>query len=144
MSHENELGHVVENKIFLRILAALLCLTVVTVLVSPSVGFKAFDFGSFNIVIALFIASIKATLVILWFMHLKYENKVTIMYVIFPVSLLFCMLAGIFIDNPFRDALLKPAAIEPGKVITQENYGNDTQAVVSPKAHEAAHEEAHH
>lgn len=117
-NNEHELGHVVEPIVFKKILIALLCLTIVTVIVAPSVGFKAFDFGSLNIVIALFIASVKATLVMLWFMHLKYENKVTIMYVIFPIVLLFCMLAGIFIDNPYRDAALAPIAIEKGKEIT--------------------------
>lgn len=135
--HGHELGHVVEPIVFKKILIALLCLTVVTVIVAPSVGFEAFDFGSFNIVIALFIASIKATLVMLWFMHLKYENKVTIMYVIFPIFLLFCMLAGIFIDNPFRNAILAPVAIEKGKVIDLDNF-----APAAP-AHDAHHEEHH-
>ncbi len=55
---------------FLRIWGALLCLTVLTVAVSRV------DLGFMNKAVALFIASLKAMLVIFWFMHLKYENRV--------------------------------------------------------------------
>lgn len=46
-------------------------LTVITV----AVAFQ--DFGIFNNIIALTIAGIKTTLVVLFFMHVKYESKLT-------------------------------------------------------------------
>jgi cytochrome c oxidase subunit 4 len=49
---------------YLGVLLALLVLTVITVTVSR------YDFGNWNTIIALVIASIKATLVALFFMHL--------------------------------------------------------------------------
>ena len=52
---------------FLGVLLALLFLTFITVWVAQ------FDFGSANMLIAMSIASVKASLVIGFFMHLKYE-----------------------------------------------------------------------
>jgi cytochrome c oxidase subunit 4 len=107
-----ELGHVIEPKVFAKILGTLLFLTVITVLVAPSVS--GISFGAWNIVIALFIATIKATLVLMYFMHLKYEDKVTLLYFVFPVFLLFTLIAGIFIDNPFRDRELRHVEVQKG------------------------------
>ncbi len=89
-------GHVVPTTLFLKVLITLMILTVITVAVSRQ------DFGVMNIVVAMVIASIKALLVVLFFMHLKYENPVTWLYAGFPIVLLAVLLAGVFIDNPLR------------------------------------------
>ena len=62
-------NHVLSFKTYLNILLILLFLTFVTVAVAQV------DFGWFNAFIAMFIATIKATLVLLYFMHLKYDDK---------------------------------------------------------------------
>jgi cytochrome c oxidase subunit 4 len=96
-SHRHdEIGHVVPEKTFLKILIALLCLTVITVLAAQV------DLGKWNIVGALLIASVKATLVILVFMHGKYENKIIWTYILIPFILLAIMIGGVFTDDPFR------------------------------------------
>lgn len=92
----HELGHIVPFKIYLSVLIALLLLTIITVAVSR------FDFGVLNIVVAMIVASIKALLVALFFMHLKYENPITKVYAFFPIFLLALLICGVFIDNPFR------------------------------------------
>ena len=56
--------------VYLRNLIVLLILTVITVAAA------GINFGSGNVVIALFIASVKAILVALFFMHLRYEKPV--------------------------------------------------------------------
>ena len=61
--------HIVPFKTYLNILLILLGLTVLTVLVS------LVDFGIFNLIISMGIATFKATLVLLYFMHLKYDDK---------------------------------------------------------------------
>lgn len=93
----DELGHVVPESEFFKILVALLILTVVTVLVAQA------DFGKLNIVGALAIATLKATLVIRVFMHGKYESKIILTYMIIPFILLVVMILGVFTDDPFRD-----------------------------------------
>ncbi len=63
--------HVVSWRVYVVIFLALAVLTVVTVQAAGH------DFGSFNTLIALGIASIKATLVILFFMHVRYSPRLT-------------------------------------------------------------------
>ncbi|MCI5147634.1 MAG: caa(3)-type oxidase subunit 4, partial [Candidatus Electrothrix sp. AR3] len=52
--------------------------------------------------LALLIASTKATLVLLFFMHLKYERKVIILSFISTVLFLCIMISFIFFDVAFR------------------------------------------
>lgn len=98
MSHNDhdELGHIVPFSVYRNVLVSLLVLTVITVAASRV------DFGVFNMVIAMFIASIKAMLVALFFMHLKYESPTTWGYALVPIIVLGLLLAGVFIDNPMR------------------------------------------
>jgi cytochrome c oxidase subunit IV len=63
--------HIVSPMIYVAILLALLVLTATTV------GVSFIDLGVFNAVVALGIACIKMTLVVLFFMHVKYSTKLT-------------------------------------------------------------------
>jgi cytochrome c oxidase subunit 4 len=62
--------HILPIRLYVTIAVALLVLTGVTV------GAAQLDFGAGNLVIALAIAGIKATLVALYFMHLKYDHRI--------------------------------------------------------------------
>jgi cytochrome c oxidase subunit IV len=73
--------HIVSPKVYVAILLLLLVLTATTV------GVSFIDLGVFNAVVALAIACIKMTFVVLFFMHVKYSTKLTKLTVI----------AGIFI-----------------------------------------------
>ncbi|MBT9332179.1 cytochrome C oxidase subunit IV family protein [Paracidobacterium acidisoli] len=63
--------HIVTPKIYLIIGATLLVLTGATTAISYV------ELGVFNAVVALAIACIKASLVVLFFMHVKYSSKLT-------------------------------------------------------------------
>ncbi|HLH40070.1 MAG TPA: cytochrome C oxidase subunit IV family protein [Bryobacteraceae bacterium] len=83
--------------VYVKTLLALLILTILTVAASY------IDFGSGNVVIALLIASIKASLVALFFMHLRYEKAVNAViacsgFLFLGIFLMFC-----FIDFDTRD-----------------------------------------
>ena len=65
------MSDVVSRKTYLAIFAVLVVLTLVT----TEVAF--FNFGLMNPVIALTIAVIKATVVVLYFMHMKYSSRLT-------------------------------------------------------------------
>jgi cytochrome c oxidase subunit 4 len=88
---ENE-KHTVPYRVFIIIWGLLLILTGVTI------GVSRINFGYFNVVVALLIATIKAFLVVFFFMHLKYENR----FFKFIVFLTFLILA-IFIGFTFFD-----------------------------------------
>lgn len=73
--------HILPLRVYLGIGALLLILTLITVAVS------FVHLGPYNLVVAMAIASIKASLVALFFMHLLYDNKFYLS--IFVASLLF-------------------------------------------------------
>jgi cytochrome c oxidase subunit 4 len=61
--------HIIPLKMYFGVLSLLLVLTAITVAAAQV------DFGPWNTVIAMVIASIKAGFVLAFFMHLKYDNK---------------------------------------------------------------------
>jgi cytochrome c oxidase subunit 4 len=67
--HQNGHPHVVPVRTYLLVFLALLVGTWLTVFAAGK------DFGAFNTVVALTIAITKATLVILFFMHVKYSGR---------------------------------------------------------------------
>ena len=71
-THDHDDGavhvHIASNKFYVGIFAALIVLTIATVKVSY------YDFGSANIVIAILIATMKASLVAALFMHLRHDS----------------------------------------------------------------------
>lgn len=90
------------TKTYTLVLLALLVLTAMTVSAS------GVDFGSpgVNVVIALLIASLKASLVALFFMHLRYDKPINA--VIFSTGLVFLALFLIFclIDFESREVVI--------------------------------------
>jgi cytochrome c oxidase subunit 4 len=84
------------NGIYIAVWVALLVLTGVTVAVSYV------DLGIMNVVVALVIASVKASLVALFFMHLKYERKVFWGFALTPLFFLALIIGGTLSDNLFR------------------------------------------
>jgi cytochrome c oxidase subunit 4 len=69
--HHEEEHHIVSPKVYLTIVIILLIMTGVTV------GASYIEMGVFNPVVALAIGVFKATLVVLFFMHVKYSTKLT-------------------------------------------------------------------
>ena len=76
IAHNEEDVHIVSPKLYLGIFLALLALTATTVAAS------FVELYVFNVVVALAIAVIKASLVVLFFMHVKYSPKLTKLTVI--------------------------------------------------------------
>lgn len=66
--HGDDVPHAVPLKILVGVFAALLVLTVLTV------AARYVDLGSFNIILALLIAVVKAGIVAMYFMHLRWDN----------------------------------------------------------------------
>ena len=67
--------HIVSRNVYFAIFIALVVLTVATWSVAKM------DLGRMNAVVALTIAVIKATLVVLYFMHVRYSSKLTWVFV---------------------------------------------------------------
>jgi len=68
---EHSEHHIVPKRVYFAVFFALIVLTWVTAFVST------IDLGRWNIFVALAIAIVKASLVILFFMHVKYSTRLT-------------------------------------------------------------------
>lgn len=93
---EPGLGHTLPIATLNKVITILVTLTVVTVAASR------IDFGHWNIVIALVIATVKAAIVVSFFMHLKFEGTTILMYVFYPLVVLFLFIGGSFVDMATR------------------------------------------
>lgn len=112
-SHDDHHGHA---KVYLFVFIALLILTFITVYVSR------FDFGNLNLPVAMAIASVKAFLVAFFFMHLREENGITRFYAFVPLLLLAILIAGVFIDNPYRVPAKTQPVAKVSKVIKAHSH----------------------
>jgi cytochrome c oxidase subunit IV len=95
--------HVVSWKLYLGIFLTLCVLTVATV------GAAGQDFGVFNTPIALAIAVAKATLVVLFFMHVKYSPRLTTLVVAAGFVFLFLLILFTGSDYISRSWPITPA-----------------------------------
>jgi cytochrome c oxidase subunit IV len=82
-------------KIYLLIWGILIFLTAVTV------TFAKLNIGQFAILVCLAIAAVKSTLVLLYFMHLRYEQK-TVIKILMPIVI---VLLAIFIGLTYSDVI---------------------------------------
>lgn len=90
--------HVLGVKTFFAVWIALLIGTIVTVLVS------LVNLGPFSAVVALTIATIKALLVVLFFMEVRYSSRMTIIVVIsgvFWLGILLVLTLSDYISRPW-------------------------------------------
>jgi cytochrome c oxidase subunit IV len=79
--------HIVSPKVYIGIFLSLMVLTAATVAAAYV------NLGALNIVVALAIATLKATLVVLYFMHARYSPKRTHLVIICAVFWLAILLA---------------------------------------------------
>jgi cytochrome c oxidase subunit IV len=91
--------HIVPKRTYYIIFGILMLCTYITVQVA------FFDLGAFNIVAALAIAVLKATLVVLFFMHVKYSTRLTWAVVvgsIFWLGILLVLTMGDYLTRSWR------------------------------------------
>ena len=118
MSNNEHHIHITPLKTYLVIYFTLLLMTLIT-LVSVQ-----FDFGSFNIVLAMIIASFKATLVLLFFMHLLYDNKINLAFLVASVVFLAVFIAITAVDTNYRNTLYDIRAKLVEEQAPAENFRN--------------------
>ena len=99
--------HVSPNSTYFAVFFALCVLTVVTAWVA------FYDFGPFNDVVALGIAFTKASLVVLFFMHVKYSGRLVKLIVIASLVWLGIMFGLTIIDYVSREAVTPDPTVVP-------------------------------
>jgi cytochrome c oxidase subunit 4 len=88
--------HIISYRTLFLVLLALLALTGVTV------GASYVDLGRLNVWVALSIASVKGSLVLLIFMHMKFEGRALIISFLSTIGFLAIMIGFTFWDIAFR------------------------------------------
>jgi len=96
--------HIIPARVYLIVGASLFVLTGITV------GVSFVPLGPFNLVVALGIATIKATLVALVFMHLLYDNKFYLLVFVSAMMFLSIFIIFTMFDTMKRDALYQQTA----------------------------------
>ncbi len=89
-------SHYLEYRTLFSVFLLLILFTGITV------GVSYVDLGVFNVWISLLIASVKGSIVLLFFMHMKYEGKVLVFSFLGTIFFLFIMISFIFWDVAFR------------------------------------------
>ena len=97
MAHEH---HITSKKTLYKVFGGLVALTIFTVITAEYV-----DIGSLNIVLALLIAGAKASLVVIFFMALKYDNRVNTLVFTLGTVFVVVFLAFTLFDTAFRGDL---------------------------------------
>jgi len=93
---KNNENHISSDSLNWTVLVILLILTTISILAIK------FHLGAFTVALALILASIKVSIVLTYFMHLKYENLL-LRLMVGGVFLLFAVVIAItFIDYYFR------------------------------------------
>jgi cytochrome c oxidase subunit IV len=100
--HFDPSSHVAPISMYVGIWAALMVFTGLTVFAA------SVELHVFNIVLALVIASIKGTLVVLFFMHLRYSTKLTMVTVVAALFFLFILFSMSMTDYLTRSWLTYP------------------------------------
>lgn len=75
---------------------------ILLILTGVTVAVARFDFGYLNVVVALVVATTKATLVAAIFMHLKYESGLFQGFVILAFAILAIFIGFTFFDTAYR------------------------------------------
>jgi cytochrome c oxidase subunit IV len=87
---------VVPIKVYVGVFAALIALTITTVAVSKV------ELGEYNFIVAMTIAVIKGTLVVLFFMHVKQSSSMTKLFVVagfFWMAILFVFVLSDYLSR---------------------------------------------
>jgi cytochrome c oxidase subunit IV len=124
-------GHISPKSTYYAIFGALMVLTAITV------GVAFIQLGALNFPVALTIAVTKATLVILFFMHVKYSSRLTKMVVGMAFFFLFILLSLTMTDYLSRGWFASPRGTAGAG--TQVTVTGPSVVRPAPAAAEPAH-----
>lgn len=91
--------HIVSRRVYFAVFGALIVMTCATIAAAN------YDLGRLNAIVALSIAVFKATLVVLYFMHVRYGSKLTWVFVVagfFWLAILFAFTLSDYLTRPWQ------------------------------------------
>src|SRR5687767_2841185 len=119
---------------YLKVFAALMVLTVITVAIGI---YLRFENEFVNVLLALLVACVKGALVAMFFMHLKYEGKLIYLIFVSPLILCVVLVVALLPDVlPMGDASLQ---IFNTPDLYQPAHGDAALRTAEPASPAAAH-----
>lgn len=103
--YQEYIEHHVPKSVYFLVFGALMVLTAATV------GVAFVDLGRMNVVVALAVAVLKATLVVLFFMHVKYSSRLVQLVVIAALAWLMILFGITLSDYLTRGWLMAPPVV---------------------------------
>ena len=113
--------HIIPLSTYIAVFISLIIMTIITIISSQ------YDFGSLNIIIALFIAAFKSSLVLLFFMHLYYDNKINMALILGSVLFVAIFIGLTMIDVTRRQDIydIEGRLVNPhAKIYNQDTSGD--------------------
>jgi cytochrome c oxidase subunit 4 len=96
MNTHTEKSHQIGYSTYIIVWLTLVGLTILTV------SSSSFELGAFTLVLAMLIAIVKSSLVVNIFMHIKYDNKIFLIFICVAVLILLVSLTFTAVDVFFR------------------------------------------
>ncbi len=96
MNKPEEKHHIVPYRTFILVLLALVTFTFI------SIGVTSYKLGPLTVVIALLISTCKTTLILTYFMHLKYDVRMFAILVMSVLGLISVVILITFLDYLYR------------------------------------------
>lgn len=93
---ENEKHHIVSYKTYIYVLLALIVLTILSIEVT------SIELGTLTVTVALLLASLKTGLVLYYFMHLKFDQRIYQIMVIGVIAIFIIVIVITFLDYFYR------------------------------------------
>jgi cytochrome c oxidase subunit 4 len=118
MSHEH---HIIPLPLLLKVFGGLIALTVITVAVAQV------DLGPLDIPVAIGVASVKAFLVVAYFMALKYDSPVNTLTFALGVVFVVVFISITLLDTAFRGDLGNVSQQTKSEILQQQEEAQERQ-----------------
>jgi len=130
--HGHHGHHILSAGLLLKVFGGLVLLTVLTVVLGLMETSGIIHLGALSVPVALGIASVKATLVAMFFMALKYDNKINALA--FSLSIVFLAVFFIFtfLDTGFRGSFDEWSATSVDELELQERQLQERAEELQP------------
>jgi cytochrome c oxidase subunit IV len=72
------------------------------ILTAISVAITRLEMGPLNTLVAMLVAGVKSAIVLTWFMHLKFDNKLFLIFTVLVITVFLLVMLVTFLDYLYR------------------------------------------
>tara|TARA_Y100001970_G_C14226103_1_gene855778 strand:- start:389 stop:814 length:426 start_codon:yes stop_codon:yes gene_type:complete len=112
--------HIIPLKTYFKVFGALMVLTVLTVLAAKLDLTQFLGDGPWNVILAMIIAIVKSSLVLLFFMHLYYDNRTNLLFFLGSIFFLIVFITFTYFDIAYRKDKVNPLVDSDSHIINQD------------------------